>query len=122
MRPSRAAGTPIDVNAVIAWRICVRSVRLPTIGPWAATSGGAGGAKGRRQSAGAGRRRQHEAGLREDLLPERDGRVRVVDPERRGTRHPARPGDRARRAGRGGGDGGHDEEDGGGEPFHGSPW
>ena len=40
--PSSNAGTSIDVNAVIAWRICVRSVRLPTTGPDAATSGGDG--------------------------------------------------------------------------------
>ena len=40
--PSRDAGMPIDVNAAIDWRICVRSVRLPTTGPEAATSGGDG--------------------------------------------------------------------------------
>ena len=33
---------PIDVNAPIAWRICVLRIRLPTTGPDAETSGGAG--------------------------------------------------------------------------------
>jgi hypothetical protein len=40
--PSRAAGTPIEVNAVIACRICVRRRRLPAIGPSVVTSGADG--------------------------------------------------------------------------------